>query len=54
MSTIEHKRISTIEAHELDYKRRLERVEFTKGLSIDELLQKINSPESSHKSNMHS
>ena len=54
MSSEECKEISTIEAHELDYKRRLERTEFTKGLSIDELLQKINSPQSTHKSNMHS
>jgi hypothetical protein len=50
MTTDEQKQISTIEAHELDYKRRVQRVEFTKGLSIDQLLQKANSPQSSHKS----
>ena len=53
-STDDHKnKLSTIQAHERDYKRRLERAEFTKGLSIDELLQKINSPQSSsHRSNI--
>lgn len=54
MSTDDHKnKLSTIQAHERDYKRRLERAEFTKGLSIDEILQKINSPQSSsHRSSV--
>ena len=53
MSNDDNNKLSTIQAHELDYKRRLERAEFTRGLSIDELLQKINSPQSSsHRSNI--
>jgi hypothetical protein len=53
MASDEYENISTLEAHELDYKRRLERKEFTKGLSREQLMQKINSPKSYHKSAKH-
>lgn len=49
----EHENVSTLEDHELDYRRRLARIEFTKGLSREELMQKINTPKSSHKSDIH-
>lgn len=49
MASNEYENISTLEAHEIDYKRRLERKEFTKGLSREELMQKINMPRSSHR-----
>lgn len=34
----EYENITTIEAHELDYKRRLEPKEFTKGLTREQLI----------------
>jgi hypothetical protein len=43
-STIdEYEDLSSIEEHELDYKRRLQRMEFTNGSSQEELLEKANS-----------
>ena len=39
----EYEDLSSIEEHELDYKRRLQRMEFTNGSSQEELLEKANS-----------
>lgn len=39
----EYEDLSSIEEHELDYKRRLQRMEFTDGSSQEELLEKANS-----------
>ncbi|MGI8832132.1 MAG: hypothetical protein ACR2IS_05775 [Nitrososphaeraceae archaeon] len=42
-SNDEYEDLSSIEEHELDYKRRLQRIEFTDGSSQEELLEKANS-----------
>jgi hypothetical protein len=42
-SNDEYEDLSSIEEHELDYKRRLQRMEFTNGSSQEELLEKANS-----------
>jgi hypothetical protein len=42
-SNDEYEDLSSIEEHELDYKRRLQRMEFTDGSSQEELLEKANS-----------
>ena len=39
----EYEDLSSIEEHELEYKRRLQRMEFTDGSSQEELLEKANS-----------
>jgi hypothetical protein len=42
-SNDEYEDLSSIEEHELDYKRRIQRMEFTDGSSQEELLEKANS-----------
>jgi hypothetical protein len=42
-SNDEYEDLSSIEEHELDYKRRLQRMEFTDGSSQEELLERANS-----------
>jgi hypothetical protein len=42
-SNDEYEDLSSIEEHELDYKKRLQRMEFTDGSSQEELLEKANS-----------
>lgn len=42
-SNDEYEDLSSIEEHELEYKRRLQRMEFTNGSSQEELLEKANS-----------
>jgi hypothetical protein len=42
-SNDEYKDLSSIQEHELDYKRRLQRMEFTDGSSQEELLDMANS-----------
>jgi hypothetical protein len=43
----EYENLPTFETQDLDYQRRVERLEFTHGLSREELMRKINTPESS-------
>ena len=40
------KKLSVIDEHENDYNRRLERYQFTDGLSHDELIKKVNTRKS--------
>jgi hypothetical protein len=42
-STDEYEDLSQIKEHELDYKRRRKRIEFTDGLSEEELIKRANS-----------
>jgi hypothetical protein len=45
-STDEYEDLSQIKEHELDYKRRRKRIEFTDGLSEEELIKRANSSSS--------
>jgi len=49
-SNDEYKDLSSIQEHELDYKRRLQRIEFTDGSSQEELLDMANSLQPSQSS----
>jgi hypothetical protein len=49
-SNDEYKDLSSIQEHELDYKRRLQRMEFTDGSSQEELLDMANSLQPSQSS----
>jgi hypothetical protein len=45
----DYENLPTFETQDLEYQRRLERMEFTHGLSREELMRIINTPETSDK-----